>query len=79
MLVGTIPSHQGCRWSQSALFFLIHGTSARFSWRFCGDFAGFLAMDALLDIAGALSEALDLEISDCFLSMEAIRDSGEFI
>ena len=36
-------------------------------------------MDALLDIAGALSEALDLEISDCFLSMEAIRDSGEFI
>ena len=62
MLVGTIPSHQGCRWSQATPFFLIHGTGARFSWRFCCDFAGFLAMDALLDIAGALSKALDLEI-----------------
>lgn len=62
MLVGTIPSHQGCRWSQATPFFLIHGTGARFSWRFCCDFAGFLAMDALLDIAGALSKALGLEI-----------------
>lgn len=47
-------------------FFLIHGTGGRFSWSFSGDFAGFLDIDALVDIVGALVldlfKALDLEI-----------------
>ena len=47
-------------------FFLIHGTGGRFSWSFSGDFAGFLDIDALVDIAGALVldlfKALDLQI-----------------
>ena len=47
-------------------FFLIHGTGGRFNWSFSGDFAGFLDMDALVDIAEALVldlyKALDLEI-----------------
>lgn len=50
----------------SNLFFLINGTSGRFSWSFGGDFAGFLAMDTLVDISEALaldlSESSDLEI-----------------
>ena len=67
-------------------FFLIHETSGRFTWSFGGDFTGFLAMDAVVDIAGALvldlSEALGLENLTVFSSMKATRedlDSGEFI